>query len=55
MLQDIFWAASASVPENSVTTIAWLQLNPKAFPEIWLSILNCEEALNSEPLVGKSN
>jgi nucleolar pre-ribosomal-associated protein 2 len=53
MLQAVFWIASASLPENSVASIDWLQLNPEAFPELWLSMLHSENVLNSEPLVGE--
>ena len=53
MLQTVFWIASASLPENSVASIDWLQLNPKAFPELWISMLHSENVLNSEPLVGE--
>jgi hypothetical protein len=53
MLQDIFWIASASIPENSVASIDWLRLNPKAYPDLWMSILHSENVLNSEPLFGK--
>jgi nucleolar pre-ribosomal-associated protein 2 len=53
MLQDIFWIASASVPENSVPSIEWLQLNPKAYPDLWMSILQSENVLNNEPLLGE--
>jgi nucleolar pre-ribosomal-associated protein 2 len=53
MLQEVFWIASASVPENSVTSIDWLRLNPEAFPGLWMSILHSENILNSEPLLGE--
>ena len=53
MLQDVFWIASASVVENSAPSIDWLQLNPKAFPDLWMSVLHCDNVLNCEPLLGK--
>jgi hypothetical protein len=53
LLQSVFWIASASVAENSVASIDWLQRNPQAFPDLWLSILDNENVLNSEPLLGK--
>jgi nucleolar pre-ribosomal-associated protein 2 len=53
MLQDAFWIASASVSENSVPSIEWLRLNAEAYPELWMSILQSENILNNEPLLGE--
>ena len=53
MLQDVFWIASASIVENSAPSIDWLQLNSNAFPDLWMSVLHCNNVLNSEPLLGK--
>jgi nucleolar pre-ribosomal-associated protein 2 len=53
MLQDVFRIASASVPENSIASIDWLQLNSEAFPGLWMSILHSEIVLNNRLLVGE--
>jgi nucleolar pre-ribosomal-associated protein 2 len=53
MLQDVFWIASASIPENRVALIDWLRLNSEAFPDLWMSVLHSEIVLNNKPLLGE--
>jgi nucleolar pre-ribosomal-associated protein 2 len=53
MLQNVFWIASASIPENTVASIDWLRLNSKAFPDLWMSILHSEIVLNNKLLLGE--
>jgi nucleolar pre-ribosomal-associated protein 2 len=53
MLQDVFWIASASIPENRAASTDWLLQNSEAFPGLWMSILHSEGVLNNKPLLGK--
>jgi nucleolar pre-ribosomal-associated protein 2 len=53
MLLDVFWIASASIPENRFFSIDWLLQNSEAFPDLWMSILHSEIVLNNKLLLGE--